>query len=108
MELVGVACPPAVDGPVQAFAGCVGDASVSLVGIQGAGRHWLHGPDRVVNRSNLSADAVIEGFLAGRDWSAELPRLPRRFGNEPPRSYLVYVPSDYDPARLDAILKATA
>jgi polyhydroxybutyrate depolymerase len=86
-------------GPVQSFAGCDGGSTVSLVGVQGAGRHWLHGLDRVVNRSNIAADAVIESFVAGRDWRADLPQVPRRFGGEPPRSYLVYVPSDYDPSR---------
>lgn len=98
-ELADCGAEPEERGAVRRYRGCSGESEVALLRVEGAGRHWLRGSERVVNRSNLSADLVIGEFLAGEDWTAALPAIPRRFGNEPPRSYALYVPSDYDPAR---------
>ncbi|MFT3729127.1 MAG: PHB depolymerase family esterase [Terricaulis sp.] len=79
------------------FAACAGGRGVAYVGVDGGEHDWFHVGDRYqLNREGVDAARLIDSFFFDRPAFA-LPNANPDAARS--RSYFVYVPSNYDPAR---------
>lgn len=86
---------PSADTNVLEFADCPAGGRLAFYNIQGGGHNWPRAGRRL-NQVGLDVTTLAAGFLMGQeDWAMPQPILP----GGPPRTFVFYVPSSYDPAQ---------
>ena len=97
------ACPeePAIaTGSLAVYAGCAAETSLAIFTPQGVGHLWPRTGEYTLNAFGLDLTELVARYLLDDgDWQA-LAQTPLPTGDDAPtpRSYLVYVPPETDPA----------
>lgn len=78
------------------YRSCSAGAALAYIGVGGGVRDWFHsGAGYELNEQGVSATALLDGFLFDRARFA----LPQSNSRGRARSWIVYAPPNYDPAR---------
>jgi|GEM_PF-359900 len=82
---------------VLATADCADDTQIAYLPVINGGNNWSKSGENTLNNRGIDTARVIAAFLAGDDdWETltAQPEIPE----DNPRSYIVYVPTSYDPS----------
>ncbi|MCA9912093.1 MAG: hypothetical protein KC496_02035, partial [Anaerolineae bacterium] len=77
---------------------CRDEATIQFLRMPSAGNIWPRMGENVLNRFEVDASEILTAFVAGNDLAAVA--IPEESPSEDivPRTYLLYVPTTYDPA----------
>lgn len=94
------ACESESESPgahLRLFLSCREDKSVALYSMTGVGQNWPRGDELKLNQFGIDANEIIARFIMDDEsWMEAAPDV--NFDGIP-RTYIVYVPTSYDPAQ---------
>jgi len=84
-----------IEQGLTVYSNCDNDTQVAFWSIPNAGYNWARMADNSINRFGVDVSEVISAYIKGDDWQSLTE--PQQGTTILARSWIVYVPSTYDP-----------